>query len=414
MNTTELSVWRIRDYRTWFMGDTASEIGAWISSLAMTLLAYSVTRDVWLAGVIGAAEATARAVGVLPGGVIADSLDRRKLMIAAAAASAIPYAILIICWYSGVLSFWPLLVICLVKGALTGIFGKVTNVILPTIVPKKLLGSATAANQTRDAAINLGSGPIGGFLFGLAPMLPFALSICSFFAELWSARHIQADLRPAGADPSEPVLRKLRCGVAWVFRHTLPRANFFIFLAFNISWTGIVTAVTLHLLATGTTSAAVGTMSAMLGGGVLLGGFISGWLVARLRGGFLLQLTYAWTLLVAVLCVFSATWWGTGLIFGAAAIGIVPMNSTLQAYMAMKTPDNLLGRMISVMVLSSMAAVGLSSAIAGALLDGLGYRGAILALTCVGIVGIVLCIGTREIREIPARSELATVEKIPG
>ena len=71
MNTTELSVWRIRDYRTWFMGDTASEIGAWISSLAMTLLAYSVTRDVWLAGVIGAAEATARARGGLPGGGIA-------------------------------------------------------------------------------------------------------------------------------------------------------------------------------------------------------------------------------------------------------------------------------------------------------------------------------------------------------
>ena len=68
------------NYRAWFAGDTSAEIGSQLTSLAFTLLAYGVTRDLVQAGLVGAVLAAARFLVILPGGHVIDRFEKTQLM----------------------------------------------------------------------------------------------------------------------------------------------------------------------------------------------------------------------------------------------------------------------------------------------------------------------------------------------
>ena len=72
----------MRDYRSWFVADTASALGTTIGGFAFTLVAYAVSHDVTTAGMVGTVFALCEGLGTLPGGHLSDRIDRKKLMIA--------------------------------------------------------------------------------------------------------------------------------------------------------------------------------------------------------------------------------------------------------------------------------------------------------------------------------------------
>lgn len=76
-----ISPWRVRDYRSWFVADTASALGTTIGGFAFTLVAYAVSHDVTTAGMVGTVFALCEGLGTLPGGHLSDRIDRKKLMI---------------------------------------------------------------------------------------------------------------------------------------------------------------------------------------------------------------------------------------------------------------------------------------------------------------------------------------------
>ena len=76
-----ISPWRVRDYRSWFVADTASALGTTIGGFAFTLVAYAVSHDVTTAGMVGTVFALCEGLGHFQAGTVADRIDRKKLMI---------------------------------------------------------------------------------------------------------------------------------------------------------------------------------------------------------------------------------------------------------------------------------------------------------------------------------------------
>lgn len=151
----ETPLMRQREYRYWFLCDTSSQIGVVVGGFAFTLLGYTVTHNYVLSGLAGTLNSLVTAFMVIPGGIISDYHDRRHLIILSGAFAAALDAALALTLLAGRMSAPLLFVFVTANGALSGLFSNTTNVALPQVVGKNQLADATAANQSRDAVLQL-------------------------------------------------------------------------------------------------------------------------------------------------------------------------------------------------------------------------------------------------------------------
>src|SRR5947209_19080585 len=73
---------RYRDYRLFWCGDGLSNIGSQFTTVAMAWQIYELTNSALHVGMLGLAQAIPQITLLLFGGMLADAVDRRKLMIA--------------------------------------------------------------------------------------------------------------------------------------------------------------------------------------------------------------------------------------------------------------------------------------------------------------------------------------------
>src|SRR5829696_6845243 len=71
---------RHRDYRIYWIGQTISSVGSQFSLVAMAWQMYELTDSPLQLGLIGLARALPRMALVLVGGLLADAVDRRRLL----------------------------------------------------------------------------------------------------------------------------------------------------------------------------------------------------------------------------------------------------------------------------------------------------------------------------------------------
>ena len=129
-----ISPWRVRDYRSWFVADTASALGTTIGGFAFTLVAYAVSHDVTTAGMVGTVFALCEGLGTLPGGHLSDRIDRKKLMIVFGLISAVTLCVMTSALVAKMMSAPLLFLFAIVRGLTSGVFSHVSNIILPHIV----------------------------------------------------------------------------------------------------------------------------------------------------------------------------------------------------------------------------------------------------------------------------------------
>jgi MFS family permease len=83
-DTAAASLVRDRNFAWLWVGEALSDIGSQITSTAMPLLVLFLTGSAADAGLVGVAGTIAYPIAALPSGVLADRMDRRRLMMACA------------------------------------------------------------------------------------------------------------------------------------------------------------------------------------------------------------------------------------------------------------------------------------------------------------------------------------------
>lgn len=185
-----------RDFRLLWIGQMASEFGTSISSLALPLLALSVTDSRALAGALATVSFIAMWLFALPGGYVADRFDGRRVMVLSDVARALALGAIVVSIVGGFASFWLLAVPAVVIAVADMAFGPAVARAVRAIVLRGDVPEAVAVSQARSYAADLAGPSAAGLLFAIGRAIPFAFDAVSYVASLCCTLRLRTSLRP--------------------------------------------------------------------------------------------------------------------------------------------------------------------------------------------------------------------------
>jgi len=142
-----LRAFRHRNYRLFFCGQSLAVLGNWIQYLAMSWLVYRLTSSAWLLGVTGFASQIGILVLAPFGGLWADRVDRRKLLLVTQIAAMVPGFVLAALVYANAVQVWHVVLMGALFGIVMAIDVPVRQSFTPALVPaREDLASAIAFN----------------------------------------------------------------------------------------------------------------------------------------------------------------------------------------------------------------------------------------------------------------------------
>ncbi len=156
-----------KDYRLFLSGFFVSQMGSQMQMIAINWQLYQMTHSAVMLGLVGIVSFVPVLLLSTVGGLAADNLNRKKLLLATQALLAVLALGLSIATISGVTT--PLMIFAFIacNFSVMAFFGPVRQSIIPDLVPKSHLMNAIGLNTlARQAAVVVGPA-IGGFLIAL-------------------------------------------------------------------------------------------------------------------------------------------------------------------------------------------------------------------------------------------------------
>src|SRR5439155_11102124 len=133
--------------------------------------------------IVGIGMALPMVLLLLPGGVVSDRYDRRRVMLWADGVRAAAVAALAALVLVGGLRFWELVALVAVYGIGTAFFTPAFEAIVPDLLPSSDLPAANSLDQfVRPIALRLAGPMVGGALVAAGPGLAFAVDAATFAA----------------------------------------------------------------------------------------------------------------------------------------------------------------------------------------------------------------------------------------
>lgn len=174
---------RVHNYRLYAMGQVVSNTGTWMQRIAQDWLVLSLTGSSAAVGVTTALQFTPLMLFGLYGGVIADRLPLRKLLVithSALTATSLALAVLIL---SGHIHLWHLYTMATVLGAVTVVDTPARQSFINQIVGPDLLPNAVSlGSATFHLARLLGPLAAGGTIAAVGTGWTFLLNALSYTA----------------------------------------------------------------------------------------------------------------------------------------------------------------------------------------------------------------------------------------
>jgi MFS family permease len=237
---------RIRNYRLFFFGQLVSVSGTWMQQLAQDWLVLRLTNRSLPVGITTALQFAPVLVLGIWGGLIADRLDKRKLLLATQGAMAALALALGVLTATGVVRLWMIYLLALLLGVATSFDMPVRQSFVTEMVGLKELPNAVGLNS---AVFNVGRiiGPaVAGVLIGIVGIAPaFLINAASYLAVMTSLWRME----PGKLYRSAPVERsrgQVRDGVRYVL--ATPTLRWTILLMGFVATLGLNFRVALPLL----------------------------------------------------------------------------------------------------------------------------------------------------------------------
>lgn len=393
---------RNRDFTILWIGETVSELGTTMSLFAIPLLGYHLSGSAVTAAWVEAAHLLGLCAVLLPAGVLADRVDRKRLMMACSAVGLAAFGSLALAGALGHLTLIHLAVSGLLGGAAFGCMMPAQSSAIRSVVSTEDLPTALSQNQARQHVAGLLGGPIAGFLYAVTRWLPFAADAATFVVSLLTLSHLRTDLSP---DPtierSRGILRPVREGFAFIGGQAFLRVLAVWAAGANLVFNALFFVVMIRMLKDGYATTWIGLTSTAAGLGGLLGAAVAPSIIERTRTGTL-TVAIAWA---TALPVVPLIWWSHPAAVAACLFVFLLLNPAgnagISAYRMAMTPDHLQGRVSSALQFASMGLMPLAPLAGGILLERLGGGVAVAAAVVAGLLLALLVSSSRSIREVP-------------
>ncbi|MFC4605952.1 MFS transporter [Rhodococcus kronopolitis] len=381
------------NFRRYFGGQAISMVGTWMQAVAQAWLVLQLTGS-------GTALGFAVALQTLPvlvfgpyGGVVADRLDKRRLMIGLQTMMGVLALILGLLTVTHTVTLWQVYVLAFLLG-MNNCFENPARqaFVLEMVGPEDLRNAVSLNSVLVNAARAIGPAVAGVVIATGGLGVCFLLNALSFVAVVVSLLRLDvATLRPSPPVPRSP--GQLRAGLAYVGRtQELLIPLLMMALVGALAYEFQVVLPVLAQQNFGGTAEVYGFMTAAMGAGAVVGGL---YVAARGRTGVRALATSAalFGVLIAVAAVAPTLWLElVALAFvGAASVGFLATgNSTLQ----LGAEPTMRGRVMALWSVAFLGSTPIGGPIAGFVAEEFGGRAALAmgAGSCLVAAGLALLV----------------------
>ncbi|MEU0939104.1 enterobactin transporter EntS [Embleya sp. NPDC005971] len=387
-----------RDFRLLFTATALSMLGTALTSVGASIQVYDLGNSSLHVGLVNLVIGVSLCVGLLAGGVLADRADRRRLILATRAGSAVVVLALAGNALAPEPQLWFVYLAAIAAGVAGGLGAPALMAVTPALAGREHLAAAGALlTLTTQFGAMVGPSLAGLIAAGPGVAVCYLIDAAGFVvgaALLWRL----PDLRPepdADADPDHDATQHPVQAILDGLRHV--RANRIIRGLMLVDLAAVVLAMPYALFPEmgnevfdgGPT--AVGLLYTAPAVGAFLGALASGWIGrARRPGTTLIMVAALWGAAIAAFGLSRHLWLGLLLLAlagGADTISEILRRALLQQY----TPDRLQGRVGSLWLAQATAGPATGNALSGGVARLLG-PGATLVAGGVACVAAVLAV----------------------
>jgi MFS family permease len=355
---------RQRNYRLFFIGQLISVAGTWMQTVAQSFLVLGLTHSGTQLGLATAARFLPMFLFGPLGGVMADRLDKRRVLYVTQALSGLLAAAFAVLTGTHVIEMWMVYLLALALGGVNVFDNPARQSFISEMVSAEDLPNAVTLNSVSINMARIYGAALGGVIaatLGLA--LCFAANALSFVAVLVSL----AAMRRADLFPARPVARskrQVREGLRYV--RSTPELLIPLVMIAVVGTLAWEFPVSLPLMARNIFhggAGAYGVMASVMGVGAVIGGLIS---AARPRPR------------TRALCV-AAIGWGIAILAASAAptlpleltallfvgYGSITFNSLAKTTLQLAATPSMRGRVMALWALAWLGSTPIGGPIVG-------------------------------------------------
>jgi MFS family permease len=371
-----LDALRYPQYRAYWLGSLAAVSSFQIQNVSVGWLVYQLTGSPLYLGYVGLATAAPAIVLNLFGGVVADMLDQRRLIIVTQTVSGSLIMLLALLSYLELIQVWHVLVTAFLAGGLSAFNEPARQAILPRLLDRSAFMSAVALNSSIWQGSRIVAPAVAGLIiaqFGTPAALFVGCAGFYILALVMSVMRLPVTQRSQGGTLSHD----LKEGVSYVWQHSTFATLIgmtFLNSFFGMAYIQLMPVFATDILAVGPSG--LGFLLSAGGGGALAGTIIISALGDIRRKG--LMITLSALLFGSFIIAFGlSNWYWLSLILLFLA-GLVNAFYTISVMTTLQilVPDRLRGRVMGIYALTW--SIGpLSAMQAGALAIVIGAQGAV-------------------------------------
>lgn len=180
------AAWQHRTFRLVYLGAFTSSIGTWMQNVVLGALAYNLTHSAVFVGIMAFAQLGPLLLFSTFGGMLADSFDRKKLLIALTAAQGVGSFALGFLAFAESPSEVGLVAVVFAIGTANALYAPVFSAILPVLVPRRDIAGAISLNSVQMNASRVVGPAIGSVLYAsIGAGWVFQLNAVSYLAVIF-------------------------------------------------------------------------------------------------------------------------------------------------------------------------------------------------------------------------------------
>ncbi len=368
-----------RNFRLFWIGQLVSLIGTWLQAVAQSWFVLTLTNSAFMLGAVSAISSLPILLLSLPGGVVADRVPKRGLLIITQSVAMVMAFALAGLVHFHLVRLWHIIAIAAVSGSAFAFDAPARQSFQSELVPRENLLNAIALNSAIFNGARIMGPAVAGILYAaIGPAGCFFLNGISFLAVIYGLWLITARAAPPPRRIS--AWEDMKTGLRFVWRD--PRLRGFelivaVFSIFGMAYAVLMPIFARDILHVG--ASGFGFLMTATGVGALAGALVLATLSRmRRRGDFVFAASLLFAAAVAVLAV-SRSFALTMAVMPVIGFTMVGQLATINNLIQHLAPDEIRGRAISVHTLMFMGMTPAGSFIAGSIAGKYGAPAAVLA-----------------------------------
>src|SRR5579859_1779782 len=366
---------RHRDFRLFWTGNFLSNIGTWMQNIAQGWLVLKLTSSAFWLGLVGFCSSIPILLFALIGGVIADHVNKRKLlMVTQSAMMVFAFAMAVLTWMHRI-NVETIALLALGTGIAMSLNTPSYQALVPQLLPREDLTNGIALNSAQFNMSRVIGPTLGGFAMALVGEGGnFFLNGLSFLAVLIALTRINYhDPAPASEDriwdPREgQIWTKMKEGFAYVARHQ-QMSSLVLLVAIgsllSIPYLTFVPYFARDVLGTG--EPGLGILMACSGAGAFAGAITIAWAThLRRRGLFVVRSSIGFFASI-IAFTFSRNFYLSGFLLMAAGYCMIITAATINSLLQHLAEDHMRGRVMSIYSTAFLGLPPIGCLVAGSL-----------------------------------------------